>query len=48
MLLPRETIRAISPHENAPATADDNATRHAMFENGNSTVNSQVYKVHTG
>src|SRR2546430_12419142 len=42
MLLPRETISPSKPHETAPATADDNATRQAIFENGNKTVNSQV------
>ena len=42
MLLPRETIRPSNPHECAPATADDSATRQATFENGNRTVNSQV------
>lgn len=40
MLLPRDTISATRPHESAPATADESATRYAMFEIG-SNVKSQ-------
>ena len=40
MLLPRDTISEIKPHESADATADESATRHAMFENGTNTVKS--------
>jgi hypothetical protein len=42
MLLPRDARSAIKPQDNAPATADDKATRHAMFEKGISTVNNHV------
>ena len=42
MLLPRETMSAIKPHESAPATAEERATRQAMLEKGTRTVKSQV------
>jgi hypothetical protein len=42
MLHPREAISATNPQEQAPATADETATRQAMFENGSSTVNNHV------
>ena len=38
----RETISDNNPHDRAPATADDKATRQATFENGNKTVKSHV------
>jgi hypothetical protein len=42
MLLPRDTIRPIRPQDNAPATAEESATRKATLEIGTNTVNSQV------
>ena len=48
----RDEARLVSnasrPLESAAATADDNATRNAMFEIGTSSVNSHVYSVQTG
>ena len=44
----RQVSNASRPLDNAAATADDNATRKAMFEIGTSFVNSHVYSVHTG
>ena len=42
MAPPRETISEIMPHANAPATAEDTATRHAMFDIGSNAVKSQA------
>jgi hypothetical protein len=42
MLLPRETMKASTPQAIAAVLASARATRHAMFLNGTSTVQSQV------
>jgi len=37
----RDTIKAITPHASAPATAEATANRQAMFEIGKSLMKSQ-------
>ena len=39
--LPRQTIKASKPQLQAPATAEDRATRNAILEIGTKTVNNQ-------
>ena len=42
MLLPRETMKARTPHAIAAVDASASVTRHATFPKGTSTVQSQV------
>ena len=45
---PRDTIKAITPQAKALATAEETATRQAMFEYGSNLVNTQDHKVQSG
>lgn len=45
---PLDTNKAIKPQAKAPATAEETATRQAIFENGSNLVNTPAHKVQSG
>ena len=45
---PLDTIKAIKPQARVPATAEETATRQAIFENGSNLVNTPAHKVQSG